>query len=307
MTSNLLKVIDFFSDGLPIGWREHRTLTITYLPKVRVTNSVHVLTAYDRDDGPETLVEQTTEAVVSGYMVVADDSSTAEVSSGNRSGHTRSHAELPDRLGVGHVVLRNVLPGLPTRLPADHPRASLRRSGPLDVHDVVCADGGGLGNMERLMRIVMAIGVVCLVSLATVSCGDPALSTATDGPSTAIDTNEHVYDFAPIKPVVLADRGPRCATIWIGGVIDYISCVDVDHLPNEVMEDAASGLFVLVIDSGDLLTFSDPRVRVLTSSQHYVVLQLSTEMSPMELSFTVTSGNDVRRCAMRGSGILRCR
>ena len=82
LTSNLLKVIDFFSDGLPIGWREHRTLTITYLPNVRVTNSVHVLTAYDRDEGPETLVERTTEAVVSGYMVVADDSSTAEVSVG---------------------------------------------------------------------------------------------------------------------------------------------------------------------------------------------------------------------------------
>jgi hypothetical protein len=82
LTSNVLKVIDFFSDGLPIGWREHRTLTITYLPNVRVTNSVHVLTAYDRDEGPETLVDQTTEAVVSGYMVVADDSSTAEVSVG---------------------------------------------------------------------------------------------------------------------------------------------------------------------------------------------------------------------------------
>ena len=82
LTSDLLKVIDFFSDGLPIGWREHRTLTITYLPNVRVTNSVHVLTAYDRDEGPETLMEQTTEAVVSGYMVVADDSSTAEVSLG---------------------------------------------------------------------------------------------------------------------------------------------------------------------------------------------------------------------------------
>ncbi len=82
LTSNLLKVIDFFSDGLPIGWRQHRTLTITYLPNVRVTNSVHVLTAYDRDEGPETFMGKTTEAVVSGYMVVADDSSTAEVSVG---------------------------------------------------------------------------------------------------------------------------------------------------------------------------------------------------------------------------------
>ena len=160
--------------------------------------------------------------------------------------------------------------------------------------------------MESMRRFVMTIGVVCLVSLAGASCGEPTRSTGADAPAAATATGEHVYDFAPIKPVVLSDRGPRCATIWIGGVIDYISCFDVDHLPNEVMADAASGLFVLVIDSGDLLTFSDPRVRVLTSSQHYVVLQLSTEMSPMELSFTVTSGDDVRRCAMRGSGILRC-
>jgi hypothetical protein len=161
--------------------------------------------------------------------------------------------------------------------------------------------------MESLRRTAMAIGVLCLASLAGMSCGEPAPPAGTDVPSIATHTNEHIYDFAAIKPVVLADRGPRCATIWIGGVIDYISCFDFDHLPNEVTEDAASGLFVLVVDSGDLLTFSDPRVRVLTSSQHYVVLQLSTEMSPTDLTFTVTSANGVRRCTVNRSGILRCR
>jgi hypothetical protein len=161
--------------------------------------------------------------------------------------------------------------------------------------------------MESMRRTVMTVGMVCLASLAGASCGEPTRSTGAETPVAATATGVHVYEFAPIKPVVLADRGPRCATIWIGGVIDYISCFDVDHLPNKVMEDAASGLFVLVIDGGDLLTFSDPRVRVLTSSQHYVVLQLSTEMSPMELSFTVTSPHGTRRCAMRGPGILRCR
>jgi hypothetical protein len=162
--------------------------------------------------------------------------------------------------------------------------------------------------MERLRRTVMSIVVLCVATFAGVSCGEPAPSTSTDvAPAAATVTSERVYAFATIKPVVLADRGPRCATIWIGGVIDYISCFDFDHLPNEVMEDAASGLFVLVVDSGDLLTFSDPRVRVLTSSQHYVVLQLSTEMSPTDLTFTVTSANGVRRCTMNRSGILRCR
>ncbi len=78
-TSNTLKIIDFFSDGLPIGWREHESLTIIYLSAARVTTSVHVLTAYDRDEGPETLLDRTTEAIVSGYMIVDDGSSRAEV------------------------------------------------------------------------------------------------------------------------------------------------------------------------------------------------------------------------------------
>ncbi len=80
VTSNLLKVLDFISDGLPIGWRENKTLTITYLSNVRVTSSVHVLSAYDRDEGPETLFDQTQEAIMSGYMIALVDTATAEVS-----------------------------------------------------------------------------------------------------------------------------------------------------------------------------------------------------------------------------------
>jgi hypothetical protein len=41
---------------------------------------VHVLTAYDRDDGPETLLDRTTEATVSGYLIIASRSTKAEVS-----------------------------------------------------------------------------------------------------------------------------------------------------------------------------------------------------------------------------------
>jgi hypothetical protein len=80
VTSNLLKALDFLSDGLAIGWREHKTLTVSYLTNVRVTSSVHVLSAYDRDEGPETLVDQTQEAIMSGYMIVMSDTGTAEVS-----------------------------------------------------------------------------------------------------------------------------------------------------------------------------------------------------------------------------------
>lgn|GEM_PF-6513315 len=79
LTPNLLKVIDFFSDGLPIGWRETKTLSIYYLADARVTSSVHRLTAYDRDDGPETLLDLTTQATVSGYLIIRSDDSVAEV------------------------------------------------------------------------------------------------------------------------------------------------------------------------------------------------------------------------------------
>ena len=82
LTSNLAEVLDFLSDGSPIGWREHEKLTIYYLSSARVTSAVHVLTAYDRDLGPETLLDRTTEATVSGYMVIREESGTAELNVG---------------------------------------------------------------------------------------------------------------------------------------------------------------------------------------------------------------------------------
>ena len=79
LTSNLLKVIDFFSDGLPVGWRESQTLTIYYLSNARVISRTHVLNAYDRDEGPDTVPGQTKGAFVSGYMAVVKEATTAEV------------------------------------------------------------------------------------------------------------------------------------------------------------------------------------------------------------------------------------
>jgi hypothetical protein len=80
VTPDILKVMDFFSDGLPIGWREQHTLTIYHLANARVTSSTHVLTTVDRDDGPEALLDLTTEATVSGYLIIASRSTEAEVS-----------------------------------------------------------------------------------------------------------------------------------------------------------------------------------------------------------------------------------
>ncbi len=80
LTSDALKLLNFLSDGLPVGWRETQTLTISYLTNARVTKSVHVLTAYDRDSGPDTLIDETEEATMSGYLVIHQASATGEVS-----------------------------------------------------------------------------------------------------------------------------------------------------------------------------------------------------------------------------------
>jgi len=79
LRSNLDKLVDFFSDGLPVGMRQHHTMTIYYLSNTRVISNVHSLTAYERDEGPETDPEKSTEATVSGYLVVEDNSSVAEI------------------------------------------------------------------------------------------------------------------------------------------------------------------------------------------------------------------------------------
>lgn len=82
VTPDALKVVDFVSDGLPIGWRENDTLTLYYLTDVRVMQIVRVLNAYPRDQVPEELPDLTTEAVMSGYMVISSRSTTGEVTMG---------------------------------------------------------------------------------------------------------------------------------------------------------------------------------------------------------------------------------
>ena len=79
LTSTVLKLADFASDGLPVGWRETKGMTIFYLRDARAISSVHILSAYDRDTGPDTEVGLTEEATVSGYLVVKHESGTAEV------------------------------------------------------------------------------------------------------------------------------------------------------------------------------------------------------------------------------------
>ena len=84
VTSLPAKFVAFWSDGLPVGFTHTETLIVKRLKDVRVTNSVHRLTAFDRDDGPESIEGLTTAATVSGYMVYTEVIEDAEVSHDSR-------------------------------------------------------------------------------------------------------------------------------------------------------------------------------------------------------------------------------
>lgn len=158
--------------------------------------------------------------------------------------------------------------------------------------------------MKQTLRALCVLGLAPMVG---VSCGDPSLSAGIEGPSTASTPSEHDYYFAPIKTVVLSDRGPRCATVWVGGVIELQACADVQHRPQLMYAEAARGLFVLMIDRGDVISFPDHSVRILETSQNYVVAQLSAEMSTAWLKLIVTSATGVRRCVIDRITRTHCR
>ena len=69
VTSLPAKFVAFWSIGLPVGWEHTETLTVTRMENVRVTKSVHRLTAFDRDEGPPTIDGLTTTSTVSGFMI----------------------------------------------------------------------------------------------------------------------------------------------------------------------------------------------------------------------------------------------
>ena len=76
VTSLPARFAAFWSEGLPVGFTQDETLIVVRLEKVRTTKSLHRLTAFDRDDGPETIDSLTTEATTSGlliYTMVTDE------------------------------------------------------------------------------------------------------------------------------------------------------------------------------------------------------------------------------------------
>ncbi|MEO7372253.1 MAG: hypothetical protein ABI949_03450 [Ilumatobacteraceae bacterium] len=82
VTSNVKRFFDFIADGFPLGLRQHDTISIYRVTDARATTVLHVLTAYDRDEGPEIVPGRTAAATVSGYMVISSNQTSIEVSHG---------------------------------------------------------------------------------------------------------------------------------------------------------------------------------------------------------------------------------
>ncbi len=159
--------------------------------------------------------------------------------------------------------------------------------------------------MGTLRRTLRALSILCLAPSAGVSCGDQSLQR--DTASSIADTSiERTYNFSTIGQVTLVDRGPRCATLSVDGVIAFINCFDFDRLPGVVYFDNANGLMLMAVDSGDLVSFPDRGVRVFSSSEHYVAAQLNSQMSLNDLRFTVVSPQRVRMCLIRVHTFTHC-
>jgi len=79
LTSDVAKFAAFWSEGLPAGYTREDTLTVFRLEDVRTTKSVHPLTAFDRDGGPETFEDMTSAMTTSGYLVITQVTEEAEL------------------------------------------------------------------------------------------------------------------------------------------------------------------------------------------------------------------------------------
>ncbi len=95
LTSTPAKFADFWSDGLPVGWKHTETLIVYRLVDARATTAMHRLTAFDRDGGPESVPALITAATTSGYLVVRVVTEDAEITHEMEEGGDKTaHFEL---------------------------------------------------------------------------------------------------------------------------------------------------------------------------------------------------------------------
>ena len=140
--------------------------------------------------------------------------------------------------------------------------------------------------MRHVARI---LAVSCLLPLAGVACG----------PTSA-------YSFAPIDGIELVDGGPNCPTLSVGADVVYSDCFDKPEPPQFVHEDAERDLVLITTSPHYTVTLVDQGFRMVSHSDHYLVVQRSREVGERELRFTITSSDEVDWCHITEQHLIGC-
>ena len=105
--------------------------------------------------------------------------------------------------------------------------------------------------------------------------------------------------------VSLTERGPHCVALTIDAQPAYDRCFEADHLPVLVYaENVPSGVFLLAVDAVSAVKPSDG-VRVLRTSDHFVVGQMVSGNPMKSLEFDVEAPSSVQACRVT-FGLLNC-
>jgi hypothetical protein len=178
----------------------------------------------------------------------------------------------------------------------------------VDGDDVGVADGGGVGNVANVRRRTRCVLAVLLAPTLAIGCGDPALSPGMHDQQPTVTVSGSIDEnFPPVANISLVEHGKWCATLKVGGVIAYDMCTHSDSLPTFAYDDMARRLMMLIIDGGETIAFADGgNARLLASTEHWVVAQLSSEMSSTEVRFTLMSQDGVRTCRLTSQLFMRC-
>lgn len=154
-----------------------------------------------------------------------------------------------------------------------------------------------------------ASNALLVLTLVATGCGDPAGSARSSAAAdtTVATVTENLTNFVEIGHVEVVDRGPRCATLSIDSVRMFDNCFDFERFPALVFIDATTGLFLLRIDLGDVISFSNGGIRFLASSGHYIAYQIDRDTTTNDLKFTVTSPSSVQACIVKIYTVVQCR
>ena len=160
----------------------------------------------------------------------------------------------------------------------------------MDIHDLGITDGGWVGHVGTVRtKATRIIAVLCLLPSAGVACGSAA-----------------AFTFAPIDGIELIDGGPNCPELRVGSAVLFSDCFDKPGPPQFVHEDRPRGLVLMTTSRDYAVRLVDQGFRVVSQSDHYVVVQRSHEVGTQELRFTFMSADEVDWCHITAQHVISC-